>query len=90
MTDELEPRVRILEIKTQKHSDQIREIQGDVKELKEDSRTTRTRIHEIEKTIISITTPLKAVLWVAAIFTASIIALIWSLIIGKTQIIFPY
>jgi len=82
-------RLRDLEITSAARGKLIEVIRTDIRQLQRDYKDFETRIQTIEKTLVRLSIPLKAATWAAALFAASIIALIWSLILGKAQVIFP-
>ena len=85
----LEPRLRELEITAAARSNLIETNKSDLRRLERDQKDFEARIQAIEKTLVRLALPMRAATWAAAVFTTSIIALIWSLILGKAQIIFP-
>jgi len=86
---ELEPRVRELEIGAAARSNEVSTLKGDVRQLEIDQRVNQKEIRALEKSLLKLMVPMKAATWAAAVFAASIIALIWSLILGEAQIVFP-
>lgn len=89
VTSELEPRVRELEIGAAAQEHEVANLKGDVGRLERDQREFRKGLQAVEVSLLKLAVPMKAATWAAAVFAASIIALIWSLILGKAQIIFP-
>jgi hypothetical protein len=85
----LEPRVRLLEITTAAKSNLLDTLGEDLRQLESDLKDFEARMRAIENTLVRLSIPLKAVTWAATLFAASLIALVWSLILGKAQIIFP-
>jgi hypothetical protein len=85
----VEPRLRAVEITSAARMTQLENLKIDLHQLEDAHRDTKARILEIEKSLVRLAIPLKAATWAAAVFASSIIALIWSLILGKAQIILP-
>jgi 3-methyladenine DNA glycosylase AlkD len=85
----IERRLRAVEITAAARTTQLEVIKSDLKQLENKFKDTKTRIVAIEKSLLRLAIPMKAATWAAAVFAASIIALIWSLILGKAQIIIP-
>jgi len=85
----LESRLRLLEITTAAKSNLLESLDEDLRQLESDHKDFEARLRAIESTLVRLSVPLKAVTWAAAVFAASLIALIWSLILGKAQVIFP-
>ena len=82
-------RLRDLELTSAGRGKLIDVIRSNIRQLQRDNRDFDTRIQAIEKTLVRLSIPLKEATWAAAILAASIIALIWSLILGKAQVVFP-
>ena len=82
-------RLRDLELTSAGRGKLIEVIRSNIRQLQRDNMDFDTRIQAIEKTLVRLSIPLKAATWAAAIFAASIIALIWSLILGRAQVVFP-
>ena len=89
VTSELEPRVRDLEIRSAARASEIEALKGDLRQLESDQRADREDLRALERSLLKLMAPMKAATWAAAVFAASVIALIWSLILGKAQVIFP-
>ena len=84
----IEKRVRDLEIQVSGNRKDIDNMQITITEEKIKRESNEDAIDLIEKAIIKIETPLKAILWTATVLISAIILLIWSLVIGKAEIIF--
>ena len=89
VTSELETRVRDLEIGSAARASELTALQADVRQLACDQRDCREDLRALERSLLKLMVPMKAATWAAAVFAASVIALIWSLILGKAQLIFP-
>jgi hypothetical protein len=85
----LEPRLRLLEITTAAKSNLLDTLGDDLRQLESEFKDFEARLRAIESTLIRLSIPMKAVTWAAAILATSLIALVWSLILGKAQVIFP-
>ena len=86
---EVERRLRDLEITAAARDKLIEIMRSDILQIARDHKSFDTRIQAIEKSLIRLSIPLKAATWAAAVFATSVIALIWSLVIGKAQVVFP-
>ena len=82
-------RLRELEITSAERGKLLEVIGTDINQIEMEAKDFEMRIQAIEKALVRLSIPLKAATWAAALFAASIIALIWSLILGKAQVIFP-
>ena len=81
-------RLRDIEITSAARGKLIEVIGTDINQIEMEAKDFEMRIQAIEKALVRLSIPLKAATWAAALFAASIIALIWSLILGKAQVIF--
>ena len=84
-----ENRLRDLEITSAAQDKLIEVIRSDLYGFEREHRSIESRIQDIEKSLVRLSIPLKAATWAAAVFATSIIALIWSLVLGKAQVVFP-
>ena len=84
----IEKRVRDLEIQVSGNEKDIESIQITITEEKIKTKSNEDAIDSVEKAIIKIEGPLKAILWTATVLISAIILLIWSLVIGKAEVIF--
>jgi uncharacterized coiled-coil protein SlyX len=85
----LEPRLRLLEITSATKSNLLDSLGEDLRQLESDLKDFEAQLRAIEVTLVRLSVPMKAVTWAATLFAASLIALVWSLILGKAQVIFP-
>ena len=81
-------RIHDLEIRVIGNEKDIENIQITITEEKIKTKCNEDAIDSVEKAIVKIEGPLKAILWTATVLISSIIFLIWSLIIGKAELIF--